>query len=154
MYSKWTEEQLRVAVAENVSCRQTILSLGLTDRTTNYKTIQNAINRLGLDTSHWTKRGHRKGKRANNRLSNEQMFVLHEGPSRRGTKLRKRVLEERLIPYICAECNCEPKWQGKELRLHLDHINGNCFDDRLTNLRFLCPNCHDQVETSNKHKVI
>lgn len=38
-------------------------------------------------------------------------------------------------------------WQGKELQLHLDHINSNKFDNRLINLQFLCPSCHSQTET-------
>lgn len=38
-------------------------------------------------------------------------------------------------------------WNGKKLSLQLDHINGDHSDNRLENLRFLCPNCHTQTET-------
>ena len=38
-------------------------------------------------------------------------------------------------------------WNDKKLSLQLDHINGDNSDNRLENLRFLCPNCHTQTET-------
>lgn len=66
---------------------------------------------------------------------------------RNNNSIRKLVLEAGLIEYGCAKCNIGPEWMGEELTLQLDHINGDCNDDRLENLRFLCPNCHSQTPT-------
>ena len=66
--------------------------------------------------------------------------------SRSGVK--RRILKENLIEYKCHVCDIK-EWQGKKLSLHLDHINGNCWDHKLDNLRFLCPNCHSLTETYN-----
>lgn len=59
------------------------------------------------------------------------------------------------IEYKCAICGNDGVWNGKELTLQLDHINGINTDQRLENLRFLCPNCHAQTETfAGKNKKL
>jgi hypothetical protein len=66
------------------------------------------------------------------------------------------------VPYRCDVASCHfhvepPFWNGKELRLILDHRNGVCGDNRHKNLRFLCPNCNSQERThggGNKGRVI
>jgi hypothetical protein len=48
-------------------------------------------------------------------------------------------------------------WNGKSIRLVLDHANGVKGDNRPTNLRLLCPNCNSQQSThagANKGRVI
>ena len=60
--------------------------------------------------------------------------------------LRRTILKEGLIPYKCEICGVT-EWNDKTLSLELDHINGINNDNRLENLRFLCPNCHSQTST-------
>lgn len=73
------------------------------------------------------------------------------------SRIKALILDRGLLKYECAECAIS-QWRGKKLSLHLDHINGVNNDNRLENLRFLCPNCHSQTETycgkankKNKH---
>lgn len=61
--------------------------------------------------------------------------------------LKQQLIKHNVLPYECAICNNEGTWMNKTLSLQLDHINGINNDDRLENLRFLCPNCHAQTET-------
>ena len=67
--------------------------------------------------------------------------------------LKTRLLDEGVIENSCSNSSCilygitDPKWAGKPLVLHLDHINGVNNDNRIENLRLLCPNCHSQSET-------
>lgn len=51
------------------------------------------------------------------------------------------------LEYKCQNCGNDGTWLGKKLCLQLDHVNGRPRDNRLENLRFLCPNCHSQTST-------
>ena len=63
-----------------------------------------------------------------------------------GSVLKKMMIEKESIPYVCSICNID-KWRGLEISLHVDHINGDPYDNSINNLRFLCPNCHSQTKT-------
>lgn len=68
--------------------------------------------------------------------------------------IRRRIIQDNLISYKCAICGID-SWNGKKLSLELDHINGINNDNRLENLRFLCPNCHSQTSTyGSKNSMI
>lgn len=61
--------------------------------------------------------------------------------------LRKYILQYELIEYKCEKCGQNDEWQGMPLTLQLDHKDGNSCNNVLTNLRWLCPNCHTQTDT-------
>jgi hypothetical protein len=60
--------------------------------------------------------------------------------------IKRRLIEMGLFEERCSRCGIE-EWRGKELTIHIDHINGVNDDWRLENLRMLCPNCHSQTPT-------
>ena len=77
-------------------------------------------------------------------ISPDKLFRINCKHTR--TVLRRNILRNNLLPYKCAICGIS-KWNNKTLSLELDHINGMNNDNRLENLRFLCPNCHSQTTT-------
>lgn len=81
--------------------------------------------------------------------------VLTKGDKRRNAVVRKFVLDNALLEYVCCRCGSGPVWCNEELTLELDHIDGDATNNLIENLRFLCPNCHTQTPTSrgrNKKK--
>ena len=75
---------------------------------------------------------------------NEEVFKENSNYS--NEMVKQRIVSQNLLEYKCVKCGID-SWQGETIVLDLDHINGNNRDNRLTNLRFLCPNCHSQTDT-------
>jgi hypothetical protein len=59
----------------------------------------------------------------------------------------RKILETNGVDKICVECGIGTMWNKKPITLHVDHKDGNNKNDELTNLRYLCPNCHSQTDT-------
>ena len=109
-----------------------------------------------LDTSHFTGSGHLKGKASASRRSAEEVLrVYPPGSTRVSSKRLARALAESGLPHRCARCGLGDIWQGRALVLEIDHVNGDWLDNRLENLRILCPNCHTLTDTycgRNRHR--
>lgn len=78
-------------------------------------------------------------------ISHSDLFSA--SPEKRRGSVKRRIINRKIIPYICSMCGQAPEWKGKPLVLILDHINGINHDDRIENLRFVCPNCDSQLPT-------
>ncbi len=70
---------------------------------------------------------------------------LSNGQRRKAYELRK-FLTTHKVEYKCNCCDLK-KWNGVDLTLDVDHIDGNPINNKLENLQFLCPNCH-RLKTS------
>ena len=155
MGSKYTRETLAPLVAANTSVMGVMRELGLRPIGGNYTRLSKVIARLGLDTSHF-RRGSNKGPNHKGGPAKKpwQEILIHE-PQRTGRveayKLR-RALIEMGRPYVCEGCGLGPSWNGKELRLHVEHRNTDFRDNRPENIAFLCPNCHSQTPTFSGSK--
>lgn len=74
-------------------------------------------------------------------------ILVEHSTYRKGGDIKKRLIKSGLLIDKCNECGQLPMWNSKPLVLHLDHINGVHDDNRVENLRVLCPHCHSQTET-------
>jgi hypothetical protein len=144
---KYTNEDLSTAASRSTTWMGMMRELGANDRSGGLtRHIKERVLSLGIDTSHFLGLRHNLGEPPKNRKSSE--VILRDGYSKRvpGHQLRRALLEVG-IPHKCAECGLGPEWNGKALYLPVDHVDGNWKDNRLSNLRFLCPNCHWQTPT-------
>lgn len=113
--------------------------------------IKERCQQLGLSTNHFSQSQEVHGKGV--RYTNLDDILIENSPYKNINSLKNRLINEGKMEYKCVKCGNLGEWLGKPLSLQLDHINGNPTDHRLSNLQFLCPNCHSQTETfSGKNK--
>lgn len=102
------------------------------------KRVARVASRFELDTSHMMRCADRP-------FDVETLLV--KGDKRRNNTVRKIVLDLGLIEYLCGSCGQHPWWNDQELVLQLEHKDGDPTNNEISNLCFLCPNCHTQTPT-------
>lgn len=150
----WTNEQFIEAVSQSVSLSEIGRKLGMKNFGANGHTYKKYIKLLNLDTSHFLSKDklREQARQKITSISDEGLFQVNQMNRK---NIKKRIIKKNLLPYACNECGIS-SWKNKPLSLHLDHINGVNNDNRLSNLQFLCPNCHAQTDSycgKNKRNV-
>lgn len=138
---KYSRDQLIEAVAKSLTWSDIIRFFGHKAESGNFRRFQQMVKIEGIDTSHFV--GNRVGRGGSPPISNSQWFSKLTSRSGPESRKRLRVLGRK---YECNVCLLT-EWQGRTITLHVDHINGENTDNTLENLRFLCPNCHQQTDT-------
>lgn len=142
---KWSDDQIIKAVETSRSLNQVLVKLGVKScGGGTYYSVRNSIERLRLNTSHFTGQHWNKGGTNWSKKPLSSYLVL-------GKKVDSYILKNRLITEgkwknCCHICGQPPIWNGKKLCLQLDHMNGDHLDNRIENIRLACPNCHSQTE--------
>jgi hypothetical protein len=137
----YAETEARDAVASSLSQAAAIRRLGQQPSKSSYARLRRSIEAYDLDTSHFRADG---GAGRLRRRPLEEILV----PDRlvHGSTLRRRLVEEGVKPHACEECRSS-EWHGTPIPLELDHVDGDRTNNRLENLRLLCPNCHALTPT-------
>lgn len=123
--------------------------LGLSVSPGNRRTLRKYAAQLGLDLKALAGQSHGKGRPGKGPRVRPLKEILVENSTygSGSSQLKARLLNAGLLKNACYECGLGPKWNQKPLTLQLDHINGDPYDNRIANLRILCPNCHAQTPT-------
>ena len=107
--------------------------------------LKRKIQELNIDISHFKKKNFCQYSSEEDIFIKDSTVIQHS--------LRRCYKKGNYTPYKCSICGMKPFWQGRELTLLLDHINGQNHDDRLENLRWVCPNCNQQLETTGSRNL-
>lgn len=139
-------QELHRAVSLADSYAQVARLLGWGESSWGQRRAKKLIQEAGLETGHFLGRAAMRGLNGNGRTAQSWETLLVRGRRTATSRLRERLLEAGLLLPECASCT-GVEWQGRAMPLELDHINGDRSDNRLENLRLLCPNCHAQTDT-------
>jgi Zn finger protein HypA/HybF involved in hydrogenase expression len=145
------KEEFQYLIDCSTSKTDVLNKLKLNPYTGNHRTLNRRIDEENIDLTSLAKNSKQwrlnfnKQNSEKKKFSNDKVFVENSTYGRKC--LKKRIIEQKLIEYKCSECKNYGEWENKKLVLILDHINGVNNDNRIENLRFLCPNCNSQTET-------
>ena len=141
----FTEPQLRTAVRLSSSWSETVRCLGLGVAGNNYKTVQKYVALWGIPTDHFDPYRSLREYNRQRRRPLEELLVEHSNYKRHS--LKRRLFAEGLKERQCEMCGQGEDWNGRRMSLILDHVNGVPTDNRLENLRIVCPNCAATLDT-------
>ncbi|OWA10223.1 HNH endonuclease [Streptomyces sp. CS159] len=144
---KWTRETLQEAVSASTNMCEVLRHLGLDVVGGHHTHISRRIKAYGIDISHF-RMPTRKGKPWRPRTP--EGLLVEQSPAE-----ARRVPSDRLkwamaavgAPELCALCGNDGIWQGRPIPLEVDHVDGDWRNNRVENLRLLCPNCHSITDT-------
>lgn len=134
-------------IQESISRTDFFKKFNMNPRGAKFQTFNKIVEKNSIDISHFIGGGRTNG---NNRplTKDEVLSRLRLGDNLAPkVNIKKYIMKFNILPYECVKCGTKDMWCDSSLVLQLDHINGNPLDNRVENLRFLCPNCHSQTST-------
>ena len=143
-YKLKTVDELKKIVEESETLSEVMKKLGYSgNRGNSIKGLKEYLDKVGIDYSKFSVK--RLSMFSHPKVDLENILV-EDCKYTNMYRLKERLLRTGLLGNECSICGLK-EWMGKEIVLQLDHINGNNRDNRIENLRLLCPNCHSQTET-------
>lgn len=141
-----TDDEFKDLILNSINISEVLFKLGYSVEGNSWGFSEVKKRMLDLGLTSYDFKGKSVLREETDRVKVTKENLLKENSNHKRIVLRRFILHNNLLEYKCAICGIT-KWNGKTLSLELDHINGINNDNRLENLRFLCPNCHSQTST-------
>lgn len=139
------DDEFKEIIKNSFTYTDVLTCLGLNTKGSGSRTIiKKRIKELDISVSHFNPHINNSGPQ--NKIPLSDILVRNSTYTGR-TTLKIRLIKAGLLDYKCSFCENPGVWNEKDLSLQLDHINGDSTDNRIENLRLLCPNCHSQTKT-------
>lgn len=158
IFDNYSKIEIEEVIQKYNTWRDVLTELGAYDKHNKMvPTLKRKLEELNIDYSNIDltpirkKAGHCRNKYT--KFLDEEVFRKNNGL---GVYTVRRRFKECSEKYVCAICEMLPIWQGKDLVLTMDHIDGDTDNNELNNLRWVCPNCDRQLSTyagKNKKRV-
>ena len=151
----FTNEQYVKAVKNSISWHQVFKYLNLKVGGSQYIKMKQIATELNVDTSHFLGQGWNKnnisGFLKHKTISLSEILIKNSN-FLNTHRLKLKLIKKGIKTRMCEICNLT-EWNNKPIPIQLDHINGDRTDNRIENLRILCPNCHAQTPTYCRGKL-
>jgi hypothetical protein len=142
---RYTEQQAREAIAASLTFTEALRRLEMCWSGGNHRTLKKRAAEWGIPTDHFDPDEARR--RALRREAIPLAEVLVQNSTYSRGRLKERLYETGLKARSCELCGQGELWRGRWMALILDHVNGDARDNRLANLRIVCPNCAATLDT-------
>jgi hypothetical protein len=143
---KYRKENLERIVISSNNIGDILDKMDLRRAGGNYGVIKKYIELYNLDTSHFMNTYSISNMVENFVKKSLDTYLVENSTAARGN-IKRRLLEEGILERECSLCGQDENWNGMKISLILDHINGIYNDNRLENLRMVCPNCNAGLVT-------
>lgn len=145
----FTEEELKESVGKSYCMSNLIENLNKTYTGTYVRIVKKYLIHYNIDTSHFDP--HKKNKerilKGEVQIKYPIEYYLQYGSKIGSSHLKERLYKENIKQRCCEKCGQGEEWRGDKISMILDHINGDSKDNRIENLRILCPNCNAALPT-------